>query len=73
MRHVKVHEAKTQLSKLLVAVERGEHVIIERGNDPVARLVPFDATRAPRRVGFLAGSIELPEDLERRLNDNEVY
>ena len=34
-----VHEAKTQLSKLLAAMEAGEEVIIARGNTPVARLV----------------------------------
>jgi antitoxin (DNA-binding transcriptional repressor) of toxin-antitoxin stability system len=35
---VKVGEAKTHLSDLLVKVEAGEEVIIARGNDPIARL-----------------------------------
>jgi prevent-host-death family protein len=38
---VTVHQAKTQLSKLLEAVEKGEEVIIARGQTPVAELVPF--------------------------------
>lgn len=38
---VKVSEAKTHLSELLVRVEAGEEVIIARGNDPIARLSRF--------------------------------
>lgn len=41
-RHVKVAEAKTHLSELLVKVQRGEEFIITRGSEPVARLVPLD-------------------------------
>ena len=44
---VNVHEAKTQLSKLLERVERGEEVVICRAGEPVARLVP---ARSPGRV-----------------------
>ncbi len=39
---VKVAEAKTHLSQLLVKVQHGEEFIITRGNEPVARLVPVD-------------------------------
>ncbi len=42
---VNVHEAKTQLSRLLEAACRGEEVVIARNGEPVARLVPM----APRR------------------------
>jgi prevent-host-death family protein len=38
---VNVHEAKTNLSKLLEAVERGESFIIARAGQPVARLEPL--------------------------------
>jgi prevent-host-death family protein len=37
---VNVHEAKSSLSKLLEAVERGERVVIARAGKPVADLVP---------------------------------
>ena len=37
---VNVHEAKSQLSKLIEATLRGEEVIIARGDKPVVRLVP---------------------------------
>lgn len=41
---VNVHEAKTQLSRLLEAASRGEEVVIARHGEPVARLVPISAT-----------------------------
>ena len=42
MKEVGVYEAKTQLPRLLDAVERGETVLITRHGRPVARLVPAD-------------------------------
>jgi prevent-host-death family protein len=48
---VKVAEAKTHLSELLVRVEAGEDIIIARGNDPIARLVAIDARR--QRLGAI--------------------
>ena len=44
---VNVHEAKTQLSRLLRRVSLGEEVVIARAGRPVARLVAV--TRKPRR------------------------
>jgi prevent-host-death family protein len=52
---VNVHDAKTQLSRLLTAVESGEEVVIARRGKPVAKLVKFERkTRAP------LGSLKLP-------------
>jgi prevent-host-death family protein len=49
-----IHEAKTQLSKLIAAAERGEEVIIARRDKPVVRIVA-ERQEKPRRVlGFLA-------------------
>jgi prevent-host-death family protein len=47
---VNVHEAKSQLSRLLELVEEGETVIIARHGKPVAELVP-----ARRKAGFPFG------------------
>jgi prevent-host-death family protein len=52
---VNVHEAKTQLSRLLERVESGEEVIIARAGKPVARLVPLATEKPQRRPGRLAG------------------
>ena len=43
-----VHQAKTQLSKLLAEAEAGEEVVIARGSKPVARLVPFEPPKKKR-------------------------
>jgi prevent-host-death family protein len=48
MATVTVHQAKTQLSKLLAEVEAGEEVVIARGAKPIARLVPFEPKKKPR-------------------------
>lgn len=60
-----VHRAKTELSRLLEAVEAGEHVVIARAGVPVARLVAVSADeRAP---GRLSGKIRLREDFDAPL------
>ena len=69
MTHVNVQEAKTRLSQLLAAAERGEEVVIARGGRPVVRLVPVDAP-ALRPVGFVAG--QLPEAFFEPLPDDEL-
>lgn len=51
---VSIYEAKTHLSKLIEAVERGEEVIVARRKKPVARIVPANA-RTGSRIGGLAG------------------
>lgn len=45
MRHVTVHAAKTNLSKLIEAALAGEDVVISRGNKPVVRLVAIPQGR----------------------------
>lgn len=55
-----VHEAKTNLSKLLEAVQRGERVIITRHGVPTAELVP--ARKSKARFGSLKGLVGEPPD-----------
>ena len=64
---VNVHEAKTQLSRLLQAVEAGEEVVIARAGQPVARLVSFVPVVARRRFGMLAGRYTVPADFDAPL------
>jgi prevent-host-death family protein len=47
---VNVHEAKTQLSRLLLKVASGEDVIIARDGKPVARLVPYAGDKPKKRL-----------------------
>lgn len=68
---VGVHEAKTHLSRLLQAVERGEEVSITRRGTEVARLVPPPVT-APRRFGLDAGVFEVPDDFDAPLDEETL-
>jgi prevent-host-death family protein len=69
MRTVNIHEAKTQLSKLIDAVENGEEVVIARASRPVVRLTRLQARPASRRLGTLAGRLSIPEDFDAPLAD----
>lgn len=62
---VNVHRAKTELSRLLEAVEAGEDVVIARAGVPVARLVPVRADA--RRPGRLSGVVRMHEDFDAPL------
>jgi prevent-host-death family protein len=52
MKIVNVHEAKTQLSRLLQEMEKGEEIVIARNGTPVAKLVPHVEERTPREPGW---------------------
>jgi prevent-host-death family protein len=66
MAMVNIHEAKTNLSRLVARSERGEETLIARNGKPVARLVPVapDATSGERELGFMRGVIVLPDDFD---------
>jgi prevent-host-death family protein len=64
MRQVNVHEAKTQLSALLEAVEAGEQVVIARAGSPVALLVPYAQSAARRTLGLFAGQANIHSDFD---------
>ena len=55
-----VHEAKTNLSRLIEAVERGERVVITRHGVPAAELVP--ASRSQVRIGSMKEELRPPPD-----------
>jgi prevent-host-death family protein len=63
---VGVHEAKTNLSQLLRRVAAGEEVLITRGGEPVARLVPVRSGR-PRVLGRDAGQVVIADDFDTPL------
>ena len=50
MEIVTIHAAKTTLSQLLARVEAGEEILLAHGKQPIAKLVPFPAARAPTQV-----------------------
>lgn len=65
MRQVNMHEAKTRLSGLVEEVLAGGEVVIARAGKPVARLVPFDRPKEPRRPGRWKGKLWVAEDFDR--------
>ena len=61
---VNMHEAKTHLSRLVEKAAGGEPVVIARAGKPMVRVVPIDQPLEPKRVGFLLGEIEIPDDFD---------
>ncbi|MBC8071272.1 MAG: type II toxin-antitoxin system Phd/YefM family antitoxin [Deltaproteobacteria bacterium] len=66
---VNVHDAKTNLSRLLERVERGEEIVIARAGKPVARLCPILVRSRRRRLGKFAGQIEIADDFDQLPDD----
>jgi prevent-host-death family protein len=62
---VNIHEAKTQLSKLVDRAARGEAFVIAKAGRPLVKVAALDAPPSPRRLGFLAGEIAVPDDFDR--------
>ncbi len=65
MKKVNVHEAKTQLSRLLEEVEGGERVVIARAGEPVAVLSPYKVAVRRRRLGLFAGEATIHDDFDQ--------
>ncbi|MBU6485473.1 MAG: type II toxin-antitoxin system prevent-host-death family antitoxin [Betaproteobacteria bacterium] len=67
MRTVNIHEAKTQLSRLVHQAAHGEAFVIAKAGKPLVKVAPLDAPdRAQmRRLGFMAGQILVPDDFDR--------
>jgi prevent-host-death family protein len=61
---VNIHEAKTQLSRLVARAENGEEIVISRAGKPAAKLVPFRAVPLPRKPGIWAGRVVIAEDFD---------
>jgi prevent-host-death family protein len=64
---VNIHEAKTQLSRLIQRAAGGEEIVIARSGKPVARLVAFDFDRTPRPLGTMRGLITVADDFDAPL------
>lgn len=67
---VNIHQAKTQLSRLIERVCAGEEIIIARGGKPVARLAPLLQSAKPRTPGLLKGKIWVAKDFNAPLPDD---
>ena len=69
MKQVNIHQAKTQLSKLLRLVAAGEEITIANRGVPVARLVPVPTEKTNRVLGVLRGQFKVPDDFDAPLSE----
>lgn len=65
MEQVNVHEAKTNLSRLIDRATRGETFIIAKAGRPVVTVSAYAPPPDPqKRIGFLKGALEVPDDFD---------
>lgn len=66
MHAVNMLQAKSTLSRLVEAIERGQEreIVIARNGRPAARLVPIDAAPAGKRIGVAKGMFEVPDSID---------
>ena len=70
MQIVNIHDAKTQLSRLLEQVQSGEDVVIAKSGTPIVRLVPYAAPK--RKIappGAMAGEIWIADDFNAPVDE----
>ena len=59
-----VHQAKTNFSRLLERVRRGEEIVIAKAGKPVAKLIAYRDAEAPRRGGQWRGRVKIAADFD---------
>ncbi len=66
-----IHEAKTQLSRLIDGAVKGEPFIIAKAGKPLVKVTRLDTPAAgqQRRLGFLAGHVQVPDDFDHMGNE----
>ncbi len=65
-----IHEAKTNLSKLLEKTSKGEEIIIAKAGRPVAKLSYYKEKLKPRKLGLWKGKVWMSEDFDEE--DEEI-
>ena len=62
MRIINIHEAKTQLSRLVDNAVNGESFVIAKAGKPLVKVSALESPHSPKRLGFLTGEIAVPRD-----------
>ncbi len=67
MKTINIHEAKTQLSKLVDEASKGEPFVIAKAGKPLVKVTALGAPVGTeiKRLGFMAGQISVPDDFDR--------
>ena len=66
-----IHEARAQLSRLVDRAAKGESFVITKAGNPIVKVMAINAPAKPRRLGFLKGEIEVPDDFDR-MGEREI-
>lgn len=67
-----VHQAKTNLSRLIAEVLAGGEVVIAKSHEPVVKLVPLKPLRKRRKLGSMKGAISIGPEFFEPLPDSEI-
>jgi prevent-host-death family protein len=65
MHTVNIHEAKTQLSKLVDQAAKGDSFVIAKAGKPMVKVIALDAPTQTQRLGFMVGEILVPDDFDQ--------
>ncbi len=73
MQTINIHQAKTQLSRLVERAAQGEPFVIAKAGKPLVKVMALNAPEAGQRqrLGFMAGQIVVPDDFDR-MGDAEI-
>jgi len=72
MKTYKVHEAKTNLSKILKEVQEGETVYLAKGNEVIAEVKPYTKKKKPFPFGIWEGKFKLDDDWDSPETNKEI-
>lgn len=72
METVTIHAAKTTLSQLVARVEAGEEIVLARGKQPIAKIVPYHPVTPKRQFGALRDVVSVGPEFFEPLPDEEL-
>lgn len=72
---VNIHNAKTQLSKLVEQAAQGEAFIIAKAGKPMVKVIPLEGEHigTSQRLGFMEGEISIPDDFDRMVSEEIAH
>lgn len=65
-----IHQAKTNLSKLIEKTRQGEDIVIAKAGKPIVKLIPYKKKLKPRKPGIWKGKIWVSDDFDEE--DEEI-
>ena len=64
MQTINMHDAKTQLSRLVDLAVQGEDFIIAKAGKPLVKVTRVGEPKLKRRIGFMQGQLSVPDDFD---------